>query len=217
MRVLVVEDERDLANAIARGLRRDGLAVDVARDGASALEKAFVNGYDVVVLDRDLPVVHGDEVCRRLVANEVDAGVIMLTAAAGVGDRIEGLDLGADDYLAKPFDFGELKARIRALHRRRRPARPPVLARAGIELDPARHTVERAGHELELTRREFAVLEVLMRADGSVVSAEELLERVWDEEIDPFTNAVRVTVMKLRKSLGDPPVIETVRGAGYRL
>lgn len=217
MRVLVVEDERDLASAIARGLRRDGFAVDVAHDGASALEKALVHGYDVVVLDRDLPVVHGDDVCRELIANDVDAGVIMLTAAGGVGDRIDGLDLGADDYLAKPFDFGELKARIRALHRRRQPARAPTLERADIVLDPARRTVERGGSALELTRREFAVLEVLMRADGSVVSAEELLEHVWDAEIDPFTNAVRVTVMKLRKSLGDPPVIETVRGAGYRL
>ncbi len=217
MRVLVVEDERDLASAIARGLRRDGFAVDLAYDGASALEKALVHGYDVVVLDRDLPVIHGDEVCRELVASGIEAGVLMLTAAGRIEDRIEGLDLGADDYLPKPFDFGELKARIRALHRRKQPARAPVLQRRDIALDPARRTVERASRPLELTRKEFAVLEVLLRADGSVVSAEELLERVWDEEINPFTNAVRVTIMKLRKSLGEPPAIETVRGAGYRI
>ena len=217
MRVLVVEDERDLAAAIARGLRHDGFAVDLAYDGASALDKALVHGYEVVVLDRDLPVVHGDEVCRELIAWGVAAGVIMLTAAGRIEDRIEGLDLGADDYLAKPFDFGELKARIRALHRRRQPARAPVLERHDIVLDPARRTAERAGRPLDLTRKEFAVLEVLLRADGSVVSAEELLERVWDEEINPFTNVVRVTIMKLRKGLGSPPAIETVRGEGYRI
>ena len=217
MRVLVVEDERDLAAAIARGLRHDGFAVDLAYDGASALDKALVHGYEVVVLDRDLPVVHGDEVCRELIASGVAAGVIMLTAAGRIEDRIEGLDLGADDYLAKPFDFGELKARIRALHRRRQPARAPVLERHDIVLDPARRTAERAGRPLDLTRKEFAVLEVLLRADGSVVSAEELLERVWDEEINPFTNVVRVTIMKLRKGLGSPPAIETVRGEGYRI
>ena len=217
MRVLVVEDERDLATAIARGLRRDGFAVDLAYDGAAGLEKAPVHGYDVVVLDRDLPVVHGDEVCRQLVASGVAAGVPMLTAAGRIEDRIEGLDLGADDYLAKPFDFGELKARIRALQRRRQPLRTPALERRGIVLDPARRTAERAGRPLDLTRKELAVLEVLMRADGSVVSAEELLERVWDEEINPFTNTVRVTIMKLRKGLGDPPAIETVRGEGYRI
>ena len=217
MRVLVVEDERDLASAIARGLRRDGFAVDLAYDGASGLEKALVHGYDVVVLDRDLPVVHGDQVCRELVAAGVEAGVIMLTAAGRIEDRIAGLDLGADDYLPKPFDFGELKARIRALHRRRQPARAPVLERLDIVLDPARRTAERAGRPLDLTRKELAVLEVLLRAGGSVVSAEELLERVWDEEINPFTNAVRVTIMKLRKGLGDPSAIETVRGEGYRI
>ena len=171
----------------------------------------------MVVLDRDLPVVHGDQVCRELVAAGVEAGVIMLTAAGRIEDRIAGLDLGADDYLPKPFDFGELKARIRALHRRRQPARAPVLERLDIVLDPARRTAERAGRPLDLTRKELAVLEVLLRAGGSVVSAEELLERVWDEEINPFTNAVRVTIMKLRKGLGDPPAIETVRGEGYRI
>ena len=169
------------------------------------------------MLDRDLPVVHGDEVCRELIASGVAAGVIMLTAAGRIEDRIEGLDLGADDYLAKPFDFGELKARIRALHRRPQPARAPVLERHDIVLDPARRTAECAGRPLDLTRKEFAVLEVLLRADGSVVSAEELLERVWDEEINPFTNVVRVTIMKLRKGLGSPPAIETVRGEGYRI
>ena len=217
MRVLVVEDERDLASAIARGLRRDGFAVDLAYDGGAALEKALVHGYDVVVLDRDLPVVHGDEVCRQLVAAGVEAAVIMLTAAGTIEDRIDGLDIGADDYLAKPFDFGELRARIRALHRRGQPTRAPVLARAGIVLDPARRSAERAGRPLDLTRKELAVLEVLLRADGSVVSAEELLERVWDEAINPFTNTVRVTIMKLRKGLGEPPASETVRGEGYRI
>ena len=217
MRVLVVEDERDLARAIARGLRREGFAVDLAYDGGAALEKALVHGYDIVVLDRDLPVVHGDEVCRQLVAAGVEAAVIMLTAAGTIEDLIDGLDIGADDYLAKPFDFGELRARIRALHRRGQPARAPVLERAGIVLDPARRSAERAGQPLDLTRKELAVLEVLLRADGSVVSAEELLERVWDEEINLFTNTVRVTIMKLRKSLGEPPDIETVRGEGYRI
>lgn len=217
MRVLVVEDERDLARAIARGLRREGFAVDLAYDGGAALEKALVHGYDIVVLDRDLPVVHGDEVCRQLVAAGVEAAVIMLTAAGTIEDLIDGLDIGADDYLAKPFDFGELRARIRALHRRGQPARAPVLERAGIVLDPARRSAERAGQPLDLTRKELAVLEVLLRADGSVVSAEELLERVWDEEINLFTNTVRVTIMKLRKSLGEPPAIETVRGEGYRI
>ncbi len=217
MRILVVEDERDLAEAVARGLRRDGLAVDVAIDGASALEKAAVNDYDVIVLDRDLPAVHGDDVCRELLARSVDARILMLTAAALVSDRIEGLDIGADDYLGKPFDFGELKARIRALGRRAATSRQPLLRRQGIVLDPSRRTTERDGKPIELTRKEFAVLEVLMRADGDVVSAEELLESAWDDNTDPFTNSVRMTVSKLRKSLGPPSVIETVVGAGYRL
>ena len=217
MRVLVVEDERDLANAIARGLRRDGLAVDVALDGAAALEKASVHPYDVVVLDRDLPAVHGDDVCRELVDSGLDCRILMLTAAAAVDDRIDGLDLGADDYLPKPFDFGELRARIRSLGRRTRPATRPVLVRGGVRLDPARRTAERDGAALELTRKEFAVLQVLLEAEGAVVSAEELLDRAWDEHTDPFTNVVRVTIMKLRKSLGAPQPIETVRGVGYRI
>ena len=217
MRVLLVEDERDLANAIARGLRRDGLAVDIAFDGAEALEKAAVHPYDVVVLDRDLPAVHGDEVCRELVAGESECRILMLTAAAAVHDRIDGLDLGADDYLAKPFDFGELRARLRALGRRSRPAVQPVLERGGVRLDAARRSASRGGRTLDLTRKEFAVLQVLLEAEGAVVSAEELLDRAWDEHIDPFTNVVRVTIMKLRKSLGEPPLIETVRGVGYRI
>ena len=217
MRVLLVEDERDLANAIARGLRRDGLAVDVAFDGAAALEKVTVQRYDVVVLDRDLPRVHGDEVCREIVAAEGDCRILMLTAAAAVHDRIEGLDLGADDYLAKPFDFGELRARIRALGRRSRPAALPVLERGGVRLDAARRSASRDGRALDLTRKEFAVLQVLLEAAGAVVSPEELLDRAWDEHTDPFTNVVRVTIMKLRKSLGEPPLIETLRGVGYRI
>ena len=217
MRVLLVEDERDLANAIARGLRRDGLAVDIAFDGAEALEKASVHPYDIVVLDRDLPRVHGDEVCRELVASGSDCRILMLTAAAAVHDRIDGLDLGADDYLAKPFDFGELRARLRALGRRVRPAAQPILERAGVQLDAARRSAHRDGRTLDLTRKEFAVLQVLLEAGGVVVSPEELLDRAWDEHTDPFTNVVRVTIMKLRKSLGEPPLIETVRGVGYRI
>ncbi len=217
MRVLLVEDERDLANAIARGLRRDGLAVDIAFDGAAALEKATVHPYDVVVLDRDLPLVHGDEVCRELVAAEGDSRILMLTAAATVHDRIEGLDLGADDYLSKPFHIGELRARIRALGRRSQPAAHPVLERGGVVLDAARRSATRDGRELGLTRKEFVVLQVLLEAEGAVVSPEELLDRAWDEHTDPFTNVVRVTIMKLRKSLGEPPLIETLRGVGYRI
>ena len=217
LRVLVVEDERDLANARSRGLRRDGLAVDVALDGEEALEKAFVHSYDVVVLDRDLPAVHGDDVCRELVDSGLGCRILMLTAAAAVDDRIDGFDLGADDYLPKPFDFGELRARIRSLGRRTRPATRPVLVRGGVRLDPARRSAERDGAALELTRKEFAVLQVLLEAEGAVVSAEELLDRAWDEHTDPFTNVVRVTIMKLRKSLGAPQPIETVRGVGYRI
>ena len=213
MRVLVVEDESDLANAIARGLRRGGLAVDVALDGATAIEKATVHPYDVVLLDRDLPVVHGDDVCRELASAGLDCRILMLTAAGAVGDRIDGLDLGADDYLAKPFDFGELRARIRALGRRAR----PLLARGGVLLDPARRLADRDERTLDLTRKQFAVLEVLLEADGAVVSAEELLDRAWDEHTDPFTNVVRVTIMKLRRSVGEPQLIETVRGVGYRI
>jgi DNA-binding response OmpR family regulator len=217
VRVLVVEDERVMADAIATGLRREAMAVDVAYDGAGALERTGVNSYDVVVLDRDLPKIHGDEVCRRLVADRYGARILMLTASGDLEDKVEGLNLGADDYLAKPFAFKELIARVRALGRRTATPLPPTLARAGIELDPNRFTVVRDGRPVELTRKEFAVLEVLMRAEGIVVSSEQLLEKAWDEHIDPFTNVVRVTMMTLRKKLGDPAVIETVPGVGYRL
>ena len=217
MRVLVVEDERVLADAIAAGLRRESLAVDVAYDGAEALERAEVNAYDVVVLDRDLPVVHGDEVCRTLVGRRAAARILMLTAAGDLEDRVAGLSLGADDYLPKPFAFTELVARVRALGRRAAPPVPPVLERSGITLDPGRREVRRDGRPVPLTKKEFAVLEELMRADGQVVSTERLLEKAWDENIDPFTNVVRVTVMTLRKKLGDPPVVQTEPGVGYRL
>jgi DNA-binding response OmpR family regulator len=217
MRVLVAEDEVLLADAVAEGLRREAMAVDVAYDGDAALERAAVNDYDVIVLDRDLPRVHGDEVCRAVVAAGRTTRVLMLTAATEVPDRVEGLSLGADDYLGKPFAFAELVARVRALGRRARQAAPPVLERAGIRLDPARHESFRGGHHLPLSRKEFGVLEELLRAEGGVVSAEHLLEKVWDENIDPFSNIVRVTIMTLRRKLGDPPVLETVPGVGYRL
>jgi DNA-binding response OmpR family regulator len=217
MRVLIVEDERDLAAAIGRGLRDAGIAADQAHDGEEALEKADLAPYDVILLDRDLPRRHGDEVYRALRAAGHPARILMLTAAATVDDRIDGLDLGADDYLGKPFDFEELKARIRALARRPSAVQPAILEAAGIRLDPARRRVEREGRVVELAPKEFAVLEVLLRADGAVVSAEQLLDRAWDEHADPFTNAVRVTVMTLRKRLSGPPVIETVVGAGYRI
>jgi DNA-binding response OmpR family regulator len=217
MRVLIAEDERRLAEAIARGLRREGMAVDVAPDGADALLKARVVRYDVVVLDRDLPGIHGDEVCRTVRDERPETGILMLTAAGALEDLIEGLSLGADDYLPKPFRFAELVARIRALARRSTPSRPPVLRHRDIELDPARRTVTRAGADVPLARKEFGVLEALMAADGATVSAEELLERVWDDQIDPFTNVVRMTIMTLRRKLGDPPVVETVIGVGYRM
>ena len=217
MRVLVVEDERLLADAVAVGLRREAFAVDVAYDGSAGLERLSVNDYDVVVLDRDLPSVHGDDVCRRLVADHLGVRVLMLTAAADVLDRVEGLGLGADDYLGKPFVFAELVARVRALGRRSRKAVPPVLEYDGLLLDPARRDVTRDGRLVPLGRKEFGVLEELMRAEGAVVSAEQLLEKVWDENADPFTNVVRVTVMTLRKKLGDPPLIQTVVTVGYRL
>ena len=217
MRVLVVEDEQVLADAIVMGLRREAMAVDVAYDGAGALERTSVNDYDVVVLDRDLPQVHGDDVCRTLAGEGTTARILMLTAAGELDDKVTGLALGADDYLAKPFAFAELAARVRALGRRSTPPLPPVLDRSGIRLDPNRHEVTRNGQPVQLTNKEFAVLEVLMRAQGTVVSAEHLLEKAWDEYIDPFTNVVRVTMMTLRRKLGDPPVIETVAGAGYRL
>ena len=217
MRVLVAEDERLLADTIAEGLRRRSMAVDVCYDGDVALERITVNRYDVVILDRDLPRVHGDEVCRQVVAAGGETRVLMLTAAAGIRDRVDGLDLGADDYLIKPFAFAELVARVRSLGRRARPALPPVLERSGIRLDLPRHRAFRDGLILPLSPKEFAVLEVLMRAEGAAVSAEELLEKAWDENADPFTNAVRVAVMTLRRKLGGPPVVETVPGAGYRI
>ncbi|MDQ4132541.1 MAG: response regulator transcription factor [Actinomycetota bacterium] len=217
MRVLVVEDEAVLADAIARGLRTEGMAVDVTPDGGGALDRIGVNRYDVVVLDRDLPAVHGDEVCRTVAGTAEAPRVIMLTASADIDDRVEGLSLGADDYLGKPFAFAELVARVRALSRRAQPSVPPVLSARGITVDPARRVATRDGRFLRLTNKELGVLEVLLAAQGRVVSAEELLERVWDEHADPFTNSVRVTLMRLRKKLGRPPVIETLPGAGYRL
>ena len=217
MRVLVVEDFEVLAAAIGTGLRREGMAVDVALDGDDALEHLAVTRYDVVVLDRDLPGTHGDEVCRMIVAGGTGSRVLMLTAAAAVRERVEGLGLGADDYLPKPFDFAELVARVRALGRRSVAAVPPVLESGGITLDPGRRIVFRDGRRLELSPKEFAVLECLLAAAGRVVSAEELLERAWDEAADPFTTAVKTTIKRLRARLGDPPVIHTVREGGYRI
>jgi len=217
MRVLVAEDERRLADAIARGLRREGMAVDVAPDGDEALLKARLIRYDVLVLDRDLPGTHGDAVCQTVRGERPETRIIMLTAAGDLEDLVEGLSLGADDYMAKPFRFAELVARIRALGRRATPSRPPVLSHRDLELDPARRSVTRAGEPIELARKELAVLETLMSADGATVSAEELLERVWDEHADPFTNVVRMTIMTLRRKLGEPQVVETVIGVGYRM
>jgi DNA-binding response OmpR family regulator len=217
MRVLLAEDERRLADAIARGLRQLGMAVDVAPDGSEALSKSRVVRYDVLVLDRDLPGVHGDVVCKTVRGERPETGILMLTAAGALEDLVEGLSLGADDYLPKPFRFAELVARIHALARRAGPSRPPVLNHADIELDPARRAVTREGRAVELARKEFAVLEALMAAAGATVSAEELLERVWDEHIDPFTNVVRMTIMTLRRKLGEPAVLETVIGVGYRM
>jgi DNA-binding response OmpR family regulator len=217
MRVLVAEDESRLADAIARGLRREGMAVDLAPDGSDALVKSSLVRYDVVVLDRDLPGVHGDDVCRAVRGDWPETGILMLTAAGELQDVIEGLSLGADDYLAKPFRFAELVARIRALARRSAPSRPPVLEFGDVELDPARREVKRSGSSVDLARKEFGVLEALMAADGATVSAEELLERVWDEHVDPFTNVVRMTIMTLRRKLGEPAVIDTVIGVGYRM
>ena len=217
MRVLLVEDEERLAITIARGLRREGMAVDVVLDGAAALDKAALNSYDVIVLDRNLPKVHGDDVCRELVARESLSRILMLTAAGSIKDRVTGLDLGADDYLPKPFALSELVARIRALGRRAVPAVAPVLASGDLTLDPAKHLAQRSGRDLNLTKKEFGVLEVLLSAEGRVVSAEELLEKAWDENADPFTNVVRVTIMTLRRKLGDPPLIETIAGVGYKI
>ena len=217
MRVLLAEDHAELAETVALGLRREGLAVDIAADGAQALERASVTSYDVVVLDRDLPEVHGDQVCRALVASGSAARVLMLTASASIEDRVAGLGIGADDYLPKPFAFAELVARVRALGRRPATTLPPVLARGDLKLDPANRVATRAGQRLWLTPKEFAVLERLLAAGGTLVSAEELLEGVWDEAADPFTNTVKVTISRLRRKLGDPPVIETVAQAGYRI
>jgi DNA-binding response OmpR family regulator len=215
--VLVVEDFEILARSIGTGLRREGMAVDVVLDGDDALEHLAITRYDVVILDRDLPGVHGDEVCKSIVAERSGSRVLMLTAASTVKDRVDGLGLGADDYLPKPFDFSELVARVRALGRRSTPATPPTLSAADLTLDPSRRVAFRAGRRLELSPKEFSVLECLLASGGRVVSAEELLERVWDEEADPFTTAVKTTIRRLRAKLGDPPVIHTVREGGYRI
>lgn len=217
MRILIVEDEEMLADATAEGLRDQAIAVDVSYDGEDALYRTSYNDYDVIVLDRNLPGVHGDDVCRELVRGQSTARILMLTAADEVDDVIEGLSLGADDYLTKPFVFGELVARVRALGRRSAPPLPPVLERGGVRLDPKDRTVTRDGRPVALTNKEFLVLEELLRAEGGVVSVEDLLARAWDDRIDPFSNVVRVIVATLRKKLGEPQVIHTVTGAGYRL
>ncbi|HEX5201109.1 MAG TPA: response regulator transcription factor [Actinoplanes sp.] len=213
MRVLVVEDQAELADSIGRVLRREGMAVDVVYDGGAALERTVATDYDVLVLDRDIPVVHGDDVCRRLSGPRV----LMLTASGTLADRVEGLNLGADDYLPKPFAYAELIARVRAIGRRSQPAVPTVLAHDDLRLDPARRVATRAGARLALSPKEFAVLEYLLAADHRVVSAEELLERVWDEAADPFTTTVKATINRLRGKLGEPPVVETIPRAGYRI
>jgi DNA-binding response OmpR family regulator len=217
MRVLVVEDHAKLAMTMATGLRQAGMAVDVVFDGHDALEHLAVTAYDVVVLDRDIPGVHGDDVCKSLVARGSPSRVLMLTAAGSVEDLVEGLGIGADDYLPKPCDFNELVARIRALVRRPGTSLPTTLAYGDLQLDPSHRTVTRAGRALSLNPKEFAVLEVLLAAPGVVVPAEEILERVWDEAADPFSQAVRTTISRLRAKLGDPPVIETVAKVGYRV
>ena len=215
MRVLVVEDHAKLAMTVAAGLRQAGMAVDVVFDGEDALDRIATTPYDVVVLDRDLPGVHGDDVCRALVADRSLTRVLMLTAAMSVRERVEGLDLGADDYLPKPFDFAELTARIRALGRRATAPLPATLAHGDLSLDPARRVAVRAGRRLPLTTKELAVLECLLTAGGRPVPAEELLERAWDEAADPFTSTVKTTIRRLRAKLGDPPVIQTIRDSGY--
>jgi DNA-binding response OmpR family regulator len=217
LRVLVIEDDRELAEAVATGLRRAQIAVDVALDGKSGLVKALVVSYDVIVLDRDLPGLHGDEVCRRLVEKGSRSRVLMLTAAATIEHRVDGLGLGADDYLPKPFVFAELLARVQALFRRAQPAIPPILAHGDLELDTGKRHARRGGRTLELAPKEFGVLELLLAAQGRVVSTEELLFRVWDEEADLFTTAVKVTISRLRNKLGEPAVIETIPQAGYRI
>jgi DNA-binding response OmpR family regulator len=217
VRVLVVEDFEILARTIATGLRREGMAVDVVLDGAAALDHLAVTRYDVVVLDRDLPGVHGDEVCRRIVSGPAGSRVLMLTAASTVRQRVDGLGLGADDYLPKPFDFAELVARIRALGRRSTTAVPPMLESGDLTLDPSRRVASRGGRRLDLSPKEFGVLECLLAAGGRLVSTEDLLERVWDEAADPFTTTVKTTIRRLRAKLGEPPVIHTVREGGYRI
>jgi DNA-binding response OmpR family regulator len=214
MRVLVVEDHATLAGRIVQGLRQAGLAVDAVHDGAAAVEAAAQTSYDVIVLDRDLPVMHGDDVCRTLAGS--GPRILMLTAAAQIEDRVDGLELGADDYLSKPFAFAELVARVRALSRRT-PSAPPVLRRGDLSVDRARHRADRGFRQLLLTRKEFGILEMLLGADGALVSAEQLLEHVWDADVDPFSNIVSVTMTRLRRKLGDPPLIETVIGKGYRM
>jgi DNA-binding response OmpR family regulator len=221
MRVLVVEDHRELAETVATGLRREGMAVDIALDGSVALRQAAVHGYDVIVLDRDLPGVHGDRVCEQLVEQGGREGgwarILMLTASGGIEDRVIGLGLGADDYLPKPFAFAELVARVRALARRAQPALPPVMTSGDLRLDPAQRVAHRAGRRLDLSPKELAVLELLLAAQGAAVSPEQLLARAWDEAADPFSNVVKVTVSRLRRKLGEPQIIETVPGAGYRI
>ena len=217
MRVLVIEDDEELAQTVASGLRQAQMAVDVALDGEAGLARASINDYEVILLDRDLPVLHGDEVCARLVAAGGRSRIMMLTGATQNEDLIDGLGLGADDYLAKPFDFPVLVARVRALARRAHPVAPPVLRVADLVVDTAKRRAARAGRPLELGPKEFGVLEVLMASDGRAVSAEELLERVWDEFADPFTNAVAVTMSRLRAKLGDPPLIATVPRRGYQI
>ncbi|MGA8296637.1 MAG: response regulator transcription factor [Acidimicrobiales bacterium] len=217
MRVLVVEDDEELAENIAIGLRREEMAADVSLDGKSALERALVNSYDVIVLDRDLPEMHGDHVCEELRSNEATARILMLTASGSIADRVEGLGIGADDYLPKPFAFAELVARVRALARRAHPAVGPLLSRGDLVLDSAKHEASRDGHSLELGPKEFAVLQLLLEANGRVVSAEEMLERVWDDAMDPFTSSVKVTISRLRAKLGEPPLIETISRTGYKI
>ncbi|RFA07125.1 DNA-binding response regulator [Subtercola boreus] len=216
MRVLIVEDEPFLADAIGKGLRRETIAADIVHDGAAALQAVDENGYDVVILDRDIPVVHGDDVAARLARDHPDVRIMMLTAARALNERVTGFELGADDYLTKPFEFPELIARLRALERRTQPARPPVLEAYGLRLDAFRREVYREGRLIRLSPKEFAVLHTLMNADGGVLSAETLLERAWDANIDPFTNTIRVTIANLRKRLGEPRIVQTVPGAGYR-
>jgi DNA-binding response OmpR family regulator len=220
MRVLVIEDQAELAETVALGLQREGMAVDIALDGADGLRKAMIYDYDVIVLDRDLPVVHGDRVCESLANSDPEpprARVLMLTASAGIEDRVAGLSMGADDYLPKPFAFAELIARIRALARRSQPALAPVMHSGDLTLDTGRRIAHRAGRRLDLSAKELAVLELLLAARSNVVSAEELLARAWDEVADPFSAVVKVTISRLRRKLGDPPLIETVPGAGYRI